>query len=820
MTIKKIQAFDTETHLIRPGLLTPPMVCLTHADSNGEFGIFDRPDGVAWFREHIEDDTILWVGHNVAYDMGVMMNEAPDTVPAVFRAYAESRVSDTMLRESVLLNAFGKYANKPPNLAQLVKKYLNRDRSAEKSGPDVWRLRYNELDGVPLSIWPKAARSYAIDDALDTLEVFRMQTKAYGRGVQASGSWTPLIVDLPVDGYSGVINEPDQCRAGLALQLMSIWGMRVDQKRAEDLRAEYADEVTRLTALLVSKGLKNPDGSTITKAVKRQIIDTLTATATPEHRAKVAAITAAAEADWYAAENLAVKLGNRKKVRNWTATRAHKAEVAAWKLAGFKLPTTEGGEVKKGADVLEEIAECWPETVAKLTEGADGATRMRVYDGLAGDDIDEERRRWAKEGYELPSTDVPFLVAHAAAEKRLSTYLEPMVEAGEYALTPGYGVFKRSGRTSSFKPNIQNFPRSGGERECFVPREGHLFVAADYSTLELRAWAQVCLDLGIASEMATALRAGRDLHLDLGAQMMEITYEEAERQYAGDAGSVAEQRCAVFRGAAKPANFGLPVGMGTAKFESSARKSYGVNFAELGVAAEDVRSAWYERWSEARAYFNHVSSILRVVDIKTEIDPDTGEEIEKEVRKCAIRHPRSGRVRGGCFFTDAANSYFQGMAADGAKEALFRVAYECYVDTASPLFGSRPVAFIHDEIMLESPGPKAQGAARRLSQVMVEAMEMYIPDIPIICEADIFDRWCKYAKSKTLENGDLSVYYYDAEKIAREIEELVKEHDAAVEARYRDMGETVGELLRRIETLRSLEADARRAGEHRAGLAV
>ena len=44
----------------------------------------------------------------------------------------------------------------------------------------------------------------------------------------------------------------------------------------------------------------------------------------------------------------------------------------------------------------------------------------------------------------------------------------------------------------------------------------------------------------------------------------------------------------------------------------------------------------------------------------------------------------SGRVRGGCRFTQMCNTLFQGLAADGAKKALWDITRECYLDTASP----------------------------------------------------------------------------------------------------------------------------------------
>src|ERR1700722_20584495 len=95
-------AFDTETALIRPAVLAPPMACLTWCSVSGT-----PPTGTAHIahvsaaRAHIEswllDPGTLLVGHNVAYDMGVVCPQWPDLVPLVFSVYPTDRVTDTQI---------------------------------------------------------------------------------------------------------------------------------------------------------------------------------------------------------------------------------------------------------------------------------------------------------------------------------------------------------------------------------------------------------------------------------------------------------------------------------------------------------------------------------------------------------------------------------------------------------------------------------------------------------------------------------------------------------------------------------------------------
>jgi hypothetical protein len=103
-------------------------------------------------------------------------------------------------------------------------------------------------------------------------------------------------------------------------------------------------------------------------------------------------------------------------------------------------------------------------------------------------------------------------------------------------------------------------------------------------------------------------------------------------------------------------------------------------------------------------------------------------------------------------YTAVCNGFFQHLAAMGAKAALYAVVKECYLDTSSPLYGCRPWLFAHDEIGLEIPyydiGRKtaADAAMRRLSEIMVEVMSKWVPDVPVKAEGVLCRRWYKGAE--------------------------------------------------------------------------
>lgn len=92
------------------------------------------------------------------------------------------------------------------------------------------------------------------------------------------------------------------------------------------------------------------------------------------------------------------------------------------------------------------------------------------------------------------------------------------------------------------------------------------------------------------------------------------------------------------------------------------------------------------------------------------------------------------------------------------------------------MYGCRPVLFLHDEIGIEvslADPTAASRAADRLSRVMIESMERWIPDVPISCKPIMVRRWYKGAEpvrvggmlvpSRPQKDGKKTVWVADAE---------------------------------------------------------
>lgn len=246
-----VLACDTETERFTPGRQAPPLVCLTWASPGTEPQILGAADAVAWFVETIKRQDVLWVGHNVAYDMAVMAEACRvagvDVLPWIFRAYVENRVTDTMWRQKLADIARGRYRTRPYDLGA-----VGRNHGYPVNKDDPWRTRYGELRGIPVDQWPADARAYALDDAAATLCAYFSQ----------AGRYDPRFL---VDEYA-------QARKFWALHLTSVWGLRTSARGVASLEAGVREELAEISEILRAEGLIRENGSRDTKAAKARMV--------------------------------------------------------------------------------------------------------------------------------------------------------------------------------------------------------------------------------------------------------------------------------------------------------------------------------------------------------------------------------------------------------------------------------------------------------------------------------------------------------------------------------------------------------------------
>ena len=176
-----VLAFDTETWLIAPGRLAPRLVCLSWSDGRTA-AVLSADEGARWFRARLEAGDTL-IGHNVAFDVAVLLQHDPSLRELIWLHYDQGLFSDTSIRDRLHHIARGwlkqdRSGKRPQfSLSALSARYLGKALDG-KSDADAWRYRYRELDGVPIGEWPSEALTYALEDARTTARVWEAMPEA------------------------------------------------------------------------------------------------------------------------------------------------------------------------------------------------------------------------------------------------------------------------------------------------------------------------------------------------------------------------------------------------------------------------------------------------------------------------------------------------------------------------------------------------------------------------------------------------------------------------------------------------------------------
>ena len=337
------------------------------------------------------------------------------------------------------------------------------------------------------------------------------------------------------------------------------------------------------------------------------------------------------------------------------------------------------------------------------------------------------------EGYH---TGIDALLAMGTNEKALTTYLLPW--RGNERIFPEYDILKETGRMSSKKPNIQNVPRNGRLRGCIIPSPGMVFCAIDYSQLELCALSQVIKEMlpHIEPTMLNAINDKMDLHCLTGASILDVDYEDFYAAYKDGDSEISE-----YRQMAKAANFGFPGGLGNKTFIDFAKASYGLILDD--EQAQAIKKAYFTTFPDVKAYLNNIESFL--------VDTDKGTYYQcKQYFTDRIRMVPHER------YCAAANTFFQGLAADGVKDAVIKTFEYCWFEDKE----CYPIMIIHDEIIFELPSDEhLSERAAVLSEIMVETMQKWLPAVTNIqAEPALMLRWEKGAKTIYNKAGVLQIW--------------------------------------------------------------
>lgn len=605
-------AVDNETFLIQPGTPHPKMVCLSIAIDTDEAEVIHRNDPLCERRIREALDACFYhgaylVGANIAFDLGVWVNEWPDLERPVWRLYDEGRVIDVLLRQKLHDIAEGDYRyHYDHEQGKLVQVKYNLETVARLTGyptpldKDTWRLRYGELYPLPVGEWPQGAIDYSAHDSRAAL-------------------WACLRQDGYMQADAYFRDQHRQVSAEWALHLTSSWGLRTDPVMVERYREQVTAVLTQHEKTLADAGFLT-----------------------------------------------------------YKKDKPHK-------------------EQKKALEYVERL---WSERgVTDYPKTPTGKPQLDEDAVLLLDD--------------------PLMIAYQAwsSARTAHSHVEELARGIEYPIHTRYETLAETGRTTSSNPNVQNRPNTPGDRECFVPRPGNVFIDIDFDMLELHTWAQCCKLLFGYSDLAEVLNAGGDPHSDVAASILGIDRASAyaRKKNKGD------KDFSNARQSGKIANFGFPGGMGINALRIQAKKLYGVSMTPEETQA--LKRTWLNTWREARAYFAWISR-------------------QCDDREATLKHFFSERFRGGLNYTAACNTLFQGLGADSAKLGLVALVRACQIGS---LRGCRVANFVHDQTHTEVPREFAREAGEEVQRIWCEASSIFVPDCPNTATPVACARWSKLA---------------------------------------------------------------------------
>lgn len=298
-------------------------------------------------------------------------------------------------------------------------------------------------------------------------------------------------------------------------------------------------------------------------------------------------------------------------------------------------------------------------------------------------------------------------------------------------------------RTTSGGPNIQNFRKKEGIRECIVARYGAL-VASDFTGLEncTLAWA-IYKMLGRRT-MLDKINNGHNFHCEVACHILGMppTLENMAKVLAEK--ELGHEPFKSAYNAAKPLNFGLPGYMSKATtVQSYARIGYKVNrTVDFWQSMIDL---WYETQHDQVAYLREYVDGLRV-----------------EGGMYNVPIPGCGVIRRGATRTAAANTGFQGPGGRIALKGLYYTvraqmlwAISGYVKLRATyrLMPGRVCAFIHDEEISDCREDQVEEVRSGQEYWMGEGGRAIAPEIQWTVASVAMKHWSKKAAAKHDDAG-------------------------------------------------------------------
>lgn len=286
-----------------------------------------------------------------------------------------------------------------------------------------------------------------------------------------------------------------------------------------------------------------------------------------------------------------------------------------------------------------------------------------------------------------------------------STYLDTLgpLRRGDGRVHTTYNqTITATGRLSSSDPNLQNIPTRSElgrtVKTAFSAGEGSVFLAVDYSQIELRLLAHLSGD----EHLVRAFNEGEDFHAETAARVFGVPVSEVTPD---------------LRSRAKAVNFGIVYG----------QQAYGLSQSlHISMAeARDMIDRYYEAYPGVRTFLDNV-----VARAKQTGYAETMYGRRRHIPELKAKNPQ---LRGFGERT-AMNHPMQGTAADIIKIAMARVS--CRLEEEG--FAAHMILQVHDELDFECPVNEVERLTAMVRDVMEHVVDLRVP---LIAEASTGITW-------------------------------------------------------------------------------
>ena len=286
-----------------------------------------------------------------------------------------------------------------------------------------------------------------------------------------------------------------------------------------------------------------------------------------------------------------------------------------------------------------------------------------------------------------------------------STYLDTLgpLRRGDGRVHTTYNqTITATGRLSSSDPNLQNIPTRSElgrtVKTAFSAGEGSVFLAVDYSQIELRLLAHLSGD----EHLVRAFNEGEDFHAETAARVFGVPVSEVTPD---------------LRSRAKAVNFGIVYG----------QQAYGLSQSlHISMAeARDMIDRYYEAYPGVRTFLDNV-----VARAKQTGYAETMYGRRRHIPELKAKNPQ---LRGFGERT-AMNHPMQGTAADIIKIAMARVSRRLEEEG----FAAHMILQVHDELDFECPVDEVERLTAMVQDVMEHVVDLRVP---LIAEASTGVTW-------------------------------------------------------------------------------